>query len=206
MALLAAAACESSGEKQTRNDVPRSRTSASSPADESGDKLLSHPKPRDDDQRLPAGDVPPVGSEVELSEEEWRERLTEKEFEILRKWGTEPAHSGDLLDVEQEGIFYCAGCGAPVFSSKHKFKSSTGWPSYSRPYDTRRVGLQADDSLGMTRTEVHCERCGGHLGHVFDDGPDPTGKRYCINSLALDFKSTDDIRAETEGASGSTDE
>ncbi|MFB6374837.1 MAG: peptide-methionine (R)-S-oxide reductase MsrB [Bradymonadaceae bacterium] len=148
--------------------------------------------------QIDPGDVPTVGSTLELSKKEWRKRLTDEEFEILRNNGTEPAGSGDLLDEKREGIYYCAGCGAPVFSSRHKYGSKTGWPSFYRPYDPDRLGTKADTSLGMTRTEVHCARCGGHLGHVFDDGPQPTGRRYCINSVALDLKPVSEIQSGSD--------
>jgi peptide-methionine (R)-S-oxide reductase len=118
---------------------------------------------------------------------EWREVLTEEEYRILREQGTEPKFSGDLLDVTADGTFTCAGCGAELFDADTKFESGTGWPSFS---DAREgaVELREDTSHGMRRTEVVCARCGGHLGHVFDDGPDPTGKRYCINSAAMEFE------------------
>jgi peptide-methionine (R)-S-oxide reductase len=122
------------------------------------------------------------------SEEEWKEVLSEEEYRILREKGTEPSFSGDLLDVEEEGQFACAGCGTELFDSETKFGSGTGWPSFFAPADEANVETQVDRSHGMERIEVLCKTCGGHLGHVFDDGPDPTGKRYCINSASLDFE------------------
>jgi len=123
---------------------------------------------------------------VPQSDAEWREVLTDDEYRVLRERGTEPRFSGDLLDVDADGTFTCAGCGAPLFDTEEKFDSGTGWPSFA---DAREdaVELRRDDRHGMARTEVVCARCGGHLGHVFDDGPEPTGKRYCINSVALGF-------------------
>jgi peptide-methionine (R)-S-oxide reductase len=121
------------------------------------------------------------------SDAEWREILTDEEYRILRESGTEPRFSGDLLDVEEDGVFRCAGCGTELFDSGEKFDSGTGWPSFWDVYEEGNVETQVDTSHGMRRTEVVCGTCGGHLGHVFDDGPEPTGKRYCINSAALDF-------------------
>ena len=129
---------------------------------------------------------------VSLTPEEWKKRLTEKEFYILREGGTERAFTGDLLDNKGTGIYTCAACGAPLFSSETKYKSGTGWPSFYTPIQEGRVGEEVDRTLGMTRTEVHCARCGGHLGHVFPDGPKPTGLRYCINSVSLDFVPTEE--------------
>jgi peptide-methionine (R)-S-oxide reductase len=126
-------------------------------------------------------------TDLPSTDAEWREVLTEEEYRILREQGTEPKFSGDLLDVTADGTFTCAGCGAELFDADTKFESGTGWPSFS---DAREgaVELREDTSHGMRRTEVVCARCGGHLGHVFDDGPDPTGKRYCINSAAMEFE------------------
>ncbi len=126
--------------------------------------------------------------EVQKSEEEWKAELSKKEYHILREAGTEKPGSGEYVDTEADGIFQCAGCGNPLFDTDAKFKSGTGWPSFYKPYEEESVLKRPDNSLGATRTEVLCAKCGGHLGHVFDDGPEPTGKRYCINSAALDLE------------------
>ena len=123
---------------------------------------------------------------VVLSEEEWRRKLSPAEYRILREHSTERAGSSPLDKEYIEGIYHCAGCGQPLFASDTKFNSGTGWPSFSAPVE-QAVETQTDRSFLMTRTEVHCSRCGGHLGHVFDDGPQPTGLRYCMNGMALDF-------------------
>ena len=126
--------------------------------------------------------------EIEKSPEEWKQELTEEEYRVLREKGTERAFTGDLLNNKQEGVYVCAACGQELFDSETKFESGTGWPSFYAPVDEDNVAEESDRSFGMKRTEVLCSRCGGHLGHVFPDGPKPTGLRYCINSVSLDFE------------------
>lgn len=133
-------------------------------------------------------EIEPADPTYELSDDEWRQRLTDDEYHILREEGTEPAFSGELLGNERDGIYTCAGCGQELFSSATRFDSGTGWPSYTEPIDDDTVGTREDMSTGQMRVEVHCGKCSGHLGHVFPDGPEPTGLRYCINSLAMDFE------------------
>jgi peptide-methionine (R)-S-oxide reductase len=127
---------------------------------------------------------------VTLSDEEWRKRLTPDQYQVLRKEGTEYPGSSPLLHEKRRGNFACAGCDQESFSSTTKFESGTGWPSFWAPLDHTVIGTTQDTTLGMVRTEVHCSRCGGHLGHVFDDGPKPTGLRYCLNGVALTFHPT----------------
>jgi peptide-methionine (R)-S-oxide reductase len=128
-------------------------------------------------------------TKIEKTDEEWREQLTPEQYDVLRRQGTEPAFTGRYWNSHEDGVYRCAACGNELFSSDTKFESGTGWPSFTEPMLAEAVELREDRSHGMVRTEVVCRRCGGHLGHVFDDGPGPTGQRYCINSSSLDLDS-----------------
>jgi peptide-methionine (R)-S-oxide reductase len=125
--------------------------------------------------------------EVMHTDAEWRALLTPDQYTVLRQQGTERAFSSPLDHEKRSGTFACAGCGNPLYSSKTKYDSGTGWPSFWKPLPAA-IGEESDKTLGMVRTEIHCRRCGGHLGHVFDDGPPPTGLRYCMNGIAMTFK------------------
>jgi peptide-methionine (R)-S-oxide reductase len=125
---------------------------------------------------------------VKKSEQEWASCLTPEQYHVMRQKGTERAFTGKYYDHHESGTYVCAACGAELFGSDTKFDSGTGWPSFFAPVEGERVASEEDMSYGMRRTEVHCAACGAHLGHVFPDGPKPTGLRYCINSLSLDFK------------------
>jgi len=133
------------------------------------------------------------------TEEEWRGCLTPEEYRILREKGTEMAFSGKYNKHKEEGIYKCAACGEELFSSETKYESGSGWPSFWRPISKEKISTESDNSMFMSRVEILCNSCGGHLGHVFDDGPRPTGLRYCVNSVSLDFESSKSKSAEIRG-------
>ncbi|MBO0930100.1 peptide-methionine (R)-S-oxide reductase MsrB [Fibrella sp. HMF5036] len=133
------------------------------------------------------GQNPPGGKTVVKTDAEWKKQLTPDQYEVLRKHGTERAGTSPLLNVHEDGTFYCAGCHNPLFSYKTKFESGTGWPSFYEPISKNAVKVGKDNSYGMDRDEVLCSVCNGHLGHVFNDGPKPTGLRYCMNGVAMTF-------------------
>jgi peptide-methionine (R)-S-oxide reductase len=131
-------------------------------------------------------------TDMAQTESEWREKLTPEQYQVLRQGGTERAFTGKYWDSKAKGVYRCAGCGEELFSSDTKFESHSGWPSFFQPLGDSAVEEDVDRSYGMVRTEIKCANCGGHLGHVFDDGPNPTGLRYCVNSASLDLDEAKD--------------
>jgi peptide-methionine (R)-S-oxide reductase len=140
-----------------------------------------------------------MADKLVLSDAEWRDRLTPEEYAVLRGHGTEQPWSGCFVGTKEPGVYVCAGCGNPLFRSGEKFESGTGWPSFTRPVSPDAVSEHVDHSYGMRRVEIRCARCDGHLGHVFPDGPRPTGMRYCMNSVALRHVSEDAALGEHPG-------
>lgn len=128
------------------------------------------------------------GKKVVKTDDEWKREMSPQQYAVTRQKGTEPAFTGEYWNHHEAGVYRCSGCGLELFSSDAKYDSGTGWPSFSRPIAPERVATAADPSLGVARTEALCPRCGAHLGHVFEDGPDPTGLRYCMNSISLKFE------------------
>lgn len=131
-------------------------------------------------------------TDMPQTESEWREKLTPEQYQVLRQGGTERAFTGKYWDSKARGVYRCAGCGEQLFSSDTKYESHSGWPSFFQPLGEGAIEEDVDRSYGMVRTEIKCANCGGHLGHVFDDGPNPTGLRYCVNSASLDLDETED--------------
>ncbi len=137
-------------------------------------------------------------NDINKTEKSWKQELTPEQYQVLRQCGTEPAFSGKYYKNREKGEYLCAGCGNTLFSSDTKYDSGSGWPSFYKPKDKTNIDEKVDKSLGVVRVEITCSNCGGHLGHVFNDGPNPTGLRYCVNSVSLDFKPTTDTISDSK--------
>lgn len=186
----AATACNGGSKTQViANDVSGSTSAARSQALRA-DEETQGGVPMDD-INPPPDEIPEIGTTSDLSDEDWRERLTPAQYRILRTQGTEAPGSGAYDKYYEPGTYHCSACNNPLFAGETKFDSKTGWPSFYQPIEDGRVEERLDESHGMRRTEVVCAHCGGHLGHVFEDGPAPTGLRYCVNSVALYFRPPD---------------
>lgn len=192
------AGCDKNNRRAESNDSPVATAKQAVEAEASNVAIAGAEGVEGDPTARP---MPPVGTKVEVTPEVWEGILTDEQFRVLREEGTERAFTGPLLKVKDPGTFHCAGCNAPLFVTETKFESGTGWPSFYEPI-ADRVGSKEDRKFGMVRTEVHCDACGGHLGHVFEDGPEPTGLRYCINSVSLNFR-PESLPAPPEGVAPS---
>jgi methionine-R-sulfoxide reductase len=194
MAVLASAFAWQSGSKTTSSPSKTARP----PAGQKGVRMVRVKVFNRDGELVGPLEMP----KVNLTKEEWRKKLTAEQFKVLRSSGTERPFCGVLLDNKKDGVYTCAGCGLPLFKSDAKFESGTGWPSFFQPVAAENVADREDRSHGMVRVETNCARCDGHLGHVFPDGPRPSGLRYCMNSESLQFTAKEDLKKLADPAAG----